>query len=104
MFLGGIRPKERPRGEIVLENVHFTYAGAPLIKGLNLHLKPGTSIALVGRSGCGKSTIASLILRLYDPDDGRILLDGVDLKQLDPVWLRSHIGYVSQVNDKILDL
>lgn len=52
----------------------------------------------MGRSGCGKSTIASLILRLYDPDKGRILLDGVDIRELDPVWLRSHVGYVSQVS------
>ncbi|XP_045773536.1 ATP-binding cassette sub-family B member 10, mitochondrial [Maniola jurtina] len=94
--IGGIRPKERPKGEIVLENVNFSYVGAPLLKGLNLHLKPGKSIALVGRSGCGKSTVAALILRLYDPEAGRILLDGVDIRQLDPVWLRGHIGYVSQ--------
>lgn len=95
---GGLRPKSRPRGEIVLENIHFTYLGAPLLSGLNLHLLPGKSVALVGRSGCGKSTIASLILRLYDPERGRVLLDGVDIKQLDPVWLRSHIGFVSQVH------
>ncbi|OWR45043.1 ATP-binding cassette sub-family B member 10, mitochondrial [Danaus plexippus] len=93
---GGLRPKSRPRGEIVLENIHFTYLGAPLLSGLNLHLLPGKSVALVGRSGCGKSTIASLILRLYDPERGRVLLDGVDIKQLDPIWLRSHIGFVSQ--------
>lgn len=64
---------------------------------MNLHLHPGKSIALVGRSGCGKSTVASLIMRLYDPDKGRILLDGVDIRDLDPKWLRSHIGFVSQV-------
>ncbi|XP_047997509.1 ATP-binding cassette sub-family B member 10, mitochondrial [Leguminivora glycinivorella] len=93
---GGLRPKERPKGEIILENVRFDYQGAPLLKGLNLHLHPGRSLALVGRSGCGKSTVASLILRLYDPVEGRILLDGVDIRELDPVWLRSHIGYVSQ--------
>ncbi|KAJ0176046.1 hypothetical protein K1T71_008220 [Dendrolimus kikuchii] len=93
---GGLRPKDRPKGEIVLDNIQFSYAGAPLIRGVNLHLHPGKSIALVGRSGCGKSTIASLILRLYDPDKGRILLDGVDIRELDPVWLRSHVGYVSQ--------
>ncbi|KAL4715629.1 hypothetical protein ACJJTC_006208 [Scirpophaga incertulas] len=93
---GGLRPVERPKGEIVLENIWYNYEGAPLIKGLELHLLPGKSIALVGRSGCGKSTIASLILRLYDPEKGRILLDGVDIRKLDPIWLRSHIGYVSQ--------
>ncbi|XP_050677440.1 ATP-binding cassette sub-family B member 10, mitochondrial isoform X2 [Leptidea sinapis] len=93
---GGIRPKERPKGDIVLENISFSYCGAPMIKGLNLRLLPGKSVALVGRSGCGKSTIASLILRLYDPEQGRILLDGEDIRNLDPVWLRSHIGFVSQ--------
>ncbi|XP_038212629.1 ATP-binding cassette sub-family B member 10, mitochondrial isoform X1 [Zerene cesonia] len=93
---GGLRPVERPRGEILLENINFSYGGQPMIKGLNLHLLPGKSVALVGRSGCGKSTIASLILRLYDPEQGRILLDGVDIRKLDPVWLRSHIGFVSQ--------
>lgn len=98
LILGGLRPKDRPKGELTLENIKFCYEGAPLIKGLNLHLLPGKSVALVGRSGCGKSTIASLILRLYDPDSGRVLLDGVDIRQLDPVWLRSHIGFVSQVN------
>ncbi|KAH9630539.1 hypothetical protein HF086_018455 [Spodoptera exigua] len=68
---GGFRPAQRPKGELILENVFFKYAEAPLLKGVNLHLQPGRSIALVGRSGCGKSTIASLILRLYDPDKGR---------------------------------
>ncbi|KAJ2951631.1 hypothetical protein O0L34_g13789 [Tuta absoluta] len=93
---GGLRPKERPRGEIIIDNLHYSYLGTPLIKGLNLHLKPGKSVALVGRSGCGKSTVAALILRLYNPDQGRILLDDVDIRDLDPTWLRSHIGFVSQ--------
>ncbi|XP_012547622.2 ATP-binding cassette sub-family B member 10, mitochondrial [Bombyx mori] len=93
---GGLIPKEKPNGEIILEKVHFSYNDAPLIRGLDLHLRPGKSVALVGRSGCGKSTIASLILRLYDPDKGRVLLDGVDIRELDPMWLRSLIGYVGQ--------
>ncbi|CAH2041340.1 unnamed protein product, partial [Iphiclides podalirius] len=93
---GGLRPDTRPKGEVVLEGVTFSYQGAPLIKGMDLRLTPGKSIALVGRSGCGKSTIASLIMRLYDPERGRILLDGVDIRELDPAWLRSHIGFVSQ--------
>ncbi|XP_026731164.1 ATP-binding cassette sub-family B member 10, mitochondrial [Trichoplusia ni] len=93
---GGLKPVDRPVGEIVLEDIHYSYNNTPLIRGVNLHLWPGKSIALVGRSGCGKSTIASLIMRLYDPEKGRILLDGIDIRNLDPVWLRSHIGYVSQ--------
>ncbi|KAG7302029.1 hypothetical protein JYU34_013484 [Plutella xylostella] len=94
--MGGLRPAMRPKGEVTLENISFSYEGAPLIKNVNLHLLPGKSIALVGRSGCGKSTIASLLLRLFDPEKGRILLDGIDIRNLDPVWLRSHIGFVSQ--------
>ncbi|XP_041981703.1 ATP-binding cassette sub-family B member 10, mitochondrial [Aricia agestis] len=93
---GGLRPKERPTGELILDNVTFSYSDAPLIKGMTLRLSPGKSIALVGRSGCGKSTVAALLLRLYDPTSGRVMLDGMDIKSLDPVWLRSHIGYVSQ--------
>ncbi|XP_013194950.2 ATP-binding cassette sub-family B member 10, mitochondrial [Amyelois transitella] len=93
---GGRRPLLRPTGEIVFDNISYSYQGAPLIKDFNLHLRPGRSLALVGRSGCGKSTIAALILRLYDPVKGRILLDGADIRELDPTWLRSHIGYVSQ--------
>lgn len=54
------------------------------------------SVALMGESGCGKSTILQLILRLYDPDEGQILLDGNDLRDLDLAWLRNHIGYVGQ--------
>lgn len=99
---GGLKPVDRPVGEIVLEDIHYSYNNTPLIRGVNLHLWPGKSIALVGRSGCGKSTIASLIMRLYDPEKGRILLDGIDIRNLDPVWLRSHIGYVSQVSSVIL--
>ncbi|KAJ8719692.1 hypothetical protein PYW08_011867 [Mythimna loreyi] len=93
---GGLRPSSKPKGELILDNVFYSFNDSPLIKGVNLHLRPGRSIALVGRSGCGKSTVASLIMRLYDPAKGRILLDGVDIKDLDPKWLRSHIGFVSQ--------
>lgn len=52
--------------------------------------------ALVGESGCGKSTMLQLIMRFYDPDEGRVLLDGNDLRQLDLTWLRNQIGYVGQ--------
>jgi ATP-binding cassette subfamily B (MDR/TAP) protein 1 len=55
-----------------------------------------SNTALVGESGCGKSTILQLIMRFYDPDEGAILLDGVDLRELDLVWLRNQIGYVGQ--------
>lgn len=54
------------------------------------------SVAFVGESGCGKSTIFQLMMRFYDPDEGRITLDGVDLRELDIYWLRDQIGYVGQ--------
>lgn len=54
------------------------------------------STALVGESGCGKSTVMQLILRFYDPDEGEVLLDGINLKQIDLGWLRKNIGYVGQ--------
>ena len=59
-------------------------------------LKPGHTMALVGPSGCGKSTIISLIERFYDPDEGQVLLDGRDIKNLSVKWLRQQIGIVSQ--------
>jgi ATP-binding cassette, subfamily B (MDR/TAP), member 1 len=65
------------------------------LKNLNLEINSKIT-AFVGESGCGKSTIFQLIMRFYDPDQGRITLDGVDLKQLDLYWLRNQIGYVGQ--------
>jgi ATP-binding cassette subfamily B protein len=63
---------------------------------VTLALRPGEVVALVGSSGSGKSTIAALLARLYDPESGRVLLDGRDLKELDPDWLRSQVGTVAQ--------
>src|SRR5207302_10480906 len=67
-----------------------------VLAGIELAIEPGQSVALVGPSGAGKSTIAALIARLYDPDGGRVALDGVDVRELDPAWLRKRIGTVSQ--------
>jgi ABC-type multidrug transport system fused ATPase/permease subunit len=64
--------------------------------GVNLNIKAGTTVALVGESGCGKSTVARLVQRFYDPTGGTITLDGIDMKDLDLANLRSHIGVVSQ--------
>ena len=86
-------------GRIVLDDVHFAYAGRPdvsALAGVSLAIEPGTSVAFVGRSGSGKSTIVNLLLRFYDPTGGRILIDGHDIRDLDAQWLRSQIGIVMQ--------
>ena len=87
------------QGHIELQDVHFTYptrADMPVLQGIDLTIEPGEVVAIVGPSGAGKSTIAGLLGRLYDPQKGRILLDGKDLKELDPEWLRQQIGVVAQ--------
>ena len=63
-----------------------------MLNGLTLSVTEGQTVALVGSSGCGKSTITQLIQRFYDPSGGRILLDGTDIKQLNVKWLRQQIG------------
>ncbi|EGC38752.1 hypothetical protein DICPUDRAFT_148530 [Dictyostelium purpureum] len=86
-------------GELELKDVEFSYPSRPnerILKGINLKLKTGRVTSLVGPSGQGKSTILSMVERFYDPDNGTITLDGVDIKELDPVWYRGIIGYVSQ--------
>ena len=67
-----------------------------MLDDINLALEPGTVTALVGPSGAGKSTVAALMLRLYDPDEGAVLLDGTNLRELDARWLRTRIGTVAQ--------
>ncbi|WP_437752131.1 ABC transporter ATP-binding protein [Sorangium sp. So ce1389] len=95
---GGVEPPA-VQGRLELERVGFSYPArkdVPVLKGIDLSVRPGEVIALVGSSGAGKSTIASLLMRLYDPDEGRILLDGHDLRALSPSWLRRQIGIVAQ--------
>jgi subfamily B ATP-binding cassette protein HlyB/CyaB len=89
-----------PHGDIKFRDVTFRYRpGSPdVLKGVSLAISPGEVIGIVGPSGSGKSTIAKLIQRLYLPNDGQILLDGADLSQADPGWLRRHIGVVLQEN------
>ena len=87
------------QGALVLEGVTFAYPtrlDAPVLTGCNLSLTPGSVVALVGPSGGGKSTVAALLCRLYDPQQGRILLDGHPYPQLDADWLRQQVGIVSQ--------
>jgi subfamily B ATP-binding cassette protein HlyB/CyaB len=80
--------------------VTFRYRvdGAEVLRNISLEVAPGKVIGIVGRSGSGKSTIAKLIQRLYVPERGRVLVDGVDLAQVDPAWLRSQVGVVLQEN------
>jgi subfamily B ATP-binding cassette protein MsbA len=96
------------RGEIVFRRVGFSYGPhAPALRGIDLRVAPGQRVALVGASGAGKSTVLSLILRLYDPQEGEILLDGHDVRTLQFESLRGHIGIVSQdtflFHESILD-
>ena len=85
-------------GEITFEGVDFAYLeGKPVLSDINVRIEAGQSVGLVGQSGAGKSTFVNLILRLYDPVKGRILLDGVDLRELDLNELREQIAYVPQM-------
>jgi subfamily B ATP-binding cassette protein HlyB/CyaB len=89
-----------PRGLIDMKNVVFRYRpGAPdVLKDVSLEIRPGEVIGIVGPSGSGKSTVSKLIQRLYVPNEGAVLLDGVDLSQADPGWLRRNVGVVLQEN------
>jgi ATP-binding cassette subfamily B protein len=93
------KPLARPiRGEIRFDNVTFAYPEAenPALSNVSFTVKPGETLAIVGRNGAGKTTLFKLICRLYDPVEGRILVDGVDIRELDPVELRSQIGAMFQ--------
>lgn len=87
----------RLSGAIVFEDVHFSYPGrSEALSGVSFSLAPGETVGLVGASGSGKSTILSLLLRLHDPSSGRILVDGTDLRTLDPDRYRRQVGLVLQ--------
>ncbi|PLN93824.1 lipid A export permease/ATP-binding protein MsbA, partial [Klebsiella quasipneumoniae] len=94
----GTRVIERAKGNLKFENVTFTYPGREVaaLRNINLDIPEGKTVALVGRSGSGKSTIASLITRFYDVDDGQILLDGHDLREYKLSSLRDQVALVSQ--------
>jgi ATP-binding cassette subfamily C protein CydD len=90
-----------PKGASVgieLKDVTFTYPGTeePAIKNLSMHITPGETIALIGKSGSGKTTVTNLLLRTLDPDSGEILYDGVSEQDLDLEWIRQQIGLVPQ--------
>lgn len=95
---GALRPWP-VRGAVSFKGVSFAYPtrlDAPVLKDFDLEVPAGSGIAIVGGSGSGKSTVAALLARLYDPQAGSISLDGHDLRSLDPTWLRSHVAFVSQ--------
>ncbi len=99
-------PPRRPlapwpvRGEVALRGVRFTYPGsaarAEALSGVDLVVPAGQTMALVGETGAGKSTVMKLLIRFYDPSAGCVTLDGRDLRDLDLGWFRSHLGYVPQ--------
>lgn len=85
------------RGHITMEHVHFSYTpGIEVLHDINLNIQAGTTIALVGRSGAGKTTIANLLMRFYLPDSGRLTLDGHDLRDIKIESLRSQFGVILQ--------
>ncbi|MGV3743165.1 MAG: type I secretion system permease/ATPase, partial [Burkholderiaceae bacterium] len=102
-------PTERPdesafihrpeiRGEIEFRDVHFSYPESKVeaLRGISFRVMPGEKVVVIGRVGSGKSTLQKLILGLYAPTEGAVMLDGVDLRQLDPADLRRNLGYVEQ--------
>jgi ATP-binding cassette, subfamily B, bacterial len=90
----GARSMERCRGSIEFRGVGFKYPGSDewILRDLNLSIEPGETVGLVGRTGCGKTTLAYLLPRLYDVAEGQVLLDGIDVRDLHLRSLRSHIG------------
>lgn len=92
------RPLPAPPGELRIENLSFTYPGTAkqVLTKLNFTVRPGECVAIVGANGSGKTTLIKLLLRLYDPDQGHIRLDGVDTRTVDPVQLRQQMAVVFQ--------
>jgi len=89
--------KNPASGDVRLEDVRFAYkTGEEVLKGVSFHVPPGRTVALVGATGAGKSTIVNLLLRFYDVTSGRILVDGTDVRRFDPISLRRSFGIVLQ--------
>ena len=88
----------KPIGAVELRDVSFSYPGSatPALQNVNLKIEPGEHIALLGRVGSGKSTVARMIVGLYPPQEGMVLVDGIDIAQLDPFSARAHLGAVLQ--------
>src|SRR5260221_8040178 len=93
-----VKDPQPMRGEFRFDNVTFAYPGAEAnaLTDLSFTIKPGETLAIVGRNGAGKTTLFKLICRLYDPVEGRILIDGIDIREMDLGDLRSQIGAMFQ--------
>lgn len=92
--------RSKLKGEIEFREVSFSYPDEqiPSIKNISFKLKPGERVGIIGRIGAGKSTLLKMIMNLYEPEQGAILVDGIDIRQMDPVDLRRNMGYVLQDN------
>jgi len=97
-FSGGKILEDGIQGDIEFKDVNFKYPtrDVQVLNGMNLSVKKGQTIALVGGSGCGKSTIIALLEKFYEHDSGHITIDGNDIRELDPQWLHKHVGIVTQ--------
>jgi ATP-binding cassette subfamily B protein len=93
-IVGGTRTIAEPRGHLRLEGVHFAFSDsdAPVLRGLDLEVRPGETVALVGATGSGKTVLTSLVPRLYDVTGGRVTIDGVDVRELDLRHLRTLVA------------
>ena len=93
----GVTPPETVRGHVQFDHVTFGYEpGRPVLRDVSFEVRPGQAIAIVGPTGAGKSTLVNLIPRFFDPSDGRVLLDGRDLRDLPLRYLREHVALVMQ--------
>src|ERR1017187_8610313 len=93
--LGAVNPGT-VRGEIEFRKVTVDYGSGPALNGIDLRIAAGITLAVVGHTGSGKSTLVNLLPRLFDPTGGAVLLDGIDLRRLDPAELRRQIGLPPQ--------
>ena len=91
-----LRQPEEVRGRVEFRNLSFAYNGRPVLDRVSVTIEPGQTLAIVGATGSGKSTLVSLLPRLYDPPPGTVFIDGLDVRQIPLAVLRGAIGYVSQ--------
>ena len=88
---------EEIQGEVEFKNVSFAYKGGEkVLSDFSLHVNAGETIALVGETGAGKSTIVNLVCRFYEPTEGQVLIDGRDCRERSQLWLQASLGYVLQ--------